>query len=311
MNLDQTLLAISNPNDDNLTIAGISAAKQNWSAFYLELESLIDQFIADDTSLTQEQEPILFFGTLLLAELKYSPALEKCLHLFARSDSILTPLETVFGETITELTPTLFFNVADGNTQALCNFISDGHQSMYGKGAAIEAVFAQYEVGIIDKNELEDHVRRWLASFLAIPSAINSFLMSVLADCCVQYQLNTFKSQFNELCDKDLLDEERFESSEVKAWNNSNTRKFVESGMVQTDFNMINTLQTWIENDYEDEELDDIDSLMEEGGLLDSILYDENTILKNSVPVSSLATAGRNDPCPCGSGKKFKKCCLQ
>ncbi len=20
---------------------------------------------------------------------------------------------------------------------------------------------------------------------------------------------------------------------------------------------------------------------------------------------------GRNDPCPCGSGKKFKKCCLQ
>jgi uncharacterized protein YecA (UPF0149 family) len=21
-------------------------------------------------------------------------------------------------------------------------------------------------------------------------------------------------------------------------------------------------------------------------------------------------TAGRNDPCPCGSGKKFKKCCL-
>jgi hypothetical protein len=24
----------------------------------------------------------------------------------------------------------------------------------------------------------------------------------------------------------------------------------------------------------------------------------------------SAATIGRNDPCPCGSGKKFKKCCL-
>lgn len=22
------------------------------------------------------------------------------------------------------------------------------------------------------------------------------------------------------------------------------------------------------------------------------------------------AAAGRNDPCPCGSGKKYKKCCL-
>ena len=29
-------------------------------------------------------------------------------------------------------------------------------------------------------------------------------------------------------------------------------------------------------------------------------------------PISSFASGriGRNDPCPCGSGKKFKKCCL-
>lgn len=25
----------------------------------------------------------------------------------------------------------------------------------------------------------------------------------------------------------------------------------------------------------------------------------------------SLAKVGRNDPCPCGSGKKFKKCCIE
>jgi hypothetical protein len=28
------------------------------------------------------------------------------------------------------------------------------------------------------------------------------------------------------------------------------------------------------------------------------------------VPVQHAAKIGRNDPCPCGSGKKFKKCCL-
>ena len=26
-------------------------------------------------------------------------------------------------------------------------------------------------------------------------------------------------------------------------------------------------------------------------------------------PVQPLYRAGRNEPCPCGSGKKFKKCC--
>jgi uncharacterized protein YecA (UPF0149 family) len=28
-------------------------------------------------------------------------------------------------------------------------------------------------------------------------------------------------------------------------------------------------------------------------------------------PVQSRASVGRNDPCPCGSGKKYKKCCGQ
>ena len=33
-------------------------------------------------------------------------------------------------------------------------------------------------------------------------------------------------------------------------------------------------------------------------------------ILLNPIPAEiTEKTAGRNDPCPCGSGKKFKKCC--
>ncbi len=32
---------------------------------------------------------------------------------------------------------------------------------------------------------------------------------------------------------------------------------------------------------------------------------------QNSLFEDDLPTCGRNDPCPCGSGKKYKKCCLQ
>ena len=319
MNLEQALLVIGNSQDSELPIAGIEVVKANWSEFYPELERLIDQFIADDTSLNDEQQAILFFGTLLLAELKYSPALEKCLQLFARSDTFLTPLEAVFGDALTELTPTLFYNVVDGNTQALCNFIVDGHQAMYCKASAIEAVFAQYESDIIDEFVLSAHVTRWLTVFSALPNSTNSFLLSALADSCIEYELDDFKSQFISLCDKGLFDEERFKQDEVKAWNRAGTPKLIESGMIQTDFNVVTTLSAWASDDSEDKELDSLvnedfegfDSLMGEGGLLANILYDENTILENSVPVSSLATAGRNDPCPCGSGNKYKKCCLR
>jgi SEC-C motif-containing protein len=34
----------------------------------------------------------------------------------------------------------------------------------------------------------------------------------------------------------------------------------------------------------------------------------ESRIVKPA-PVSKEQTVGRNDPCPCGSGKKYKKCC--
>jgi len=29
------------------------------------------------------------------------------------------------------------------------------------------------------------------------------------------------------------------------------------------------------------------------------------------LPVQSSHKPGRNDPCPCGSGKKYKKCCMR
>ena len=325
MNLEQALLVIGNAKDNELPITGLEVVKENWPAFYPKLERLIDQFIADDTSLSDEQQAILFFGTLLLGELKYSPALEKCLQLFARSDTFFSPLEGVFGDALTELTPTLFYNVVDGNTQALCNYIVDVHQAMYCKASAIEAVFAQYEVGVIDEFVLSAHVTRWITVFSALPSSTNSFLLSALADSCIEYQLDTFKSQFVALGHNNVFDEDRFKYDQVKAWNNTGTPKLIESGMIQTQFNVVNTLSTWAEEDLVDsdllgnEELDSIvnegfegfDALMGEGGLLANILYDENTILENSVPVSSLPMVGRNDPCPCGSGKKYKKCCIR
>jgi uncharacterized protein YecA (UPF0149 family) len=32
-------------------------------------------------------------------------------------------------------------------------------------------------------------------------------------------------------------------------------------------------------------------------------------IVRSADAKSSVRQAGRNDPCPCGSGKKYKRCC--
>jgi SWIM/SEC-C metal-binding protein len=38
-------------------------------------------------------------------------------------------------------------------------------------------------------------------------------------------------------------------------------------------------------------------------------ISDVLSALNPPTPVSAAPTVGRNEPCPCGSGKKFKRCC--
>ena len=37
----------------------------------------------------------------------------------------------------------------------------------------------------------------------------------------------------------------------------------------------------------------------------------DGTVKKQPIRKDKNAKVGRNDPCPCGSGKKYKKCCGQ
>lgn len=44
---------------------------------------------------------------------------------------------------------------------------------------------------------------------------------------------------------------------------------------------------------------------------IDGTWYFTRTLRQGPAPVrSSAPKVGRNDPCPCGSGKKYKQCCL-
>ncbi len=37
----------------------------------------------------------------------------------------------------------------------------------------------------------------------------------------------------------------------------------------------------------------------------------KKTVVKKNLPAAAKTTVGRNDPCPCGSGKKYKNCCMR
>ena len=40
-------------------------------------------------------------------------------------------------------------------------------------------------------------------------------------------------------------------------------------------------------------------------------LHPTTTQLRRTPVIRGIGRVGRNEPCPCGSGKKFKKCCME
>lgn len=46
------------------------------------------------------------------------------------------------------------------------------------------------------------------------------------------------------------------------------------------------------------------------GELVKWFVYQPPSVRRKIDTVISEPTPGRNDPCPCGSGQKYKKCCL-
>lgn len=324
MNLEQILNALASTDNDSLPIDGINQAKAHWSVVCPEILNTIEVFITDPALLTTKQQSTLFYGTFLLAEMKHNQALDKVLELFSCQDTFLTPIESVFGDTLTELIPSVFYILADGNPEILSDYILDSHLAMYGKGSAIEVVFAQYEAGAVSRSQLFEYVSYWKSTFLTNLSLTNRYLLSVLATSCIDYQLDEFKNEFIALCSKDVFDEDRAPKEEIRAWDHANGFKQIESGLIYTEFNLAEIFASWHTADNltdngdqqqpRQQQMDDeINQLMAQATseLRSNTLFGEEYILQNSVPVSSLtAKVGRNDPCPCGSGKKYKKCCL-
>ena len=84
-------------------------------------------------------------------------------------------------------------------------------------------------------------------------------------------------------------------------------------------YRMVDDYITWFVNAPEADVADDLDEDWEEDfedddyGEEDDDLNDEveDDLEEEPPPPPTRQKAGRNDPCPCGSGKKFKKCCLK
>lgn len=118
-------------------------------------------------------------------------------------------------------------------------------------------------------------------------------LSGTIKDLYTQYEADPvlfmgFLDGINSSLEKELQLEDLSEESDIELEIDFEKLYF---NMLKAEANYLYTLEQW-------------------DGILDEVKRDEiKKEYKRSKTVIKEKSPGRNDPCPCGSGKKYKKCC--
>jgi Protein of unknown function (DUF1186)/SEC-C motif len=254
------------------------------------LHAALAKFL-ETQELTDEEDNTLFWGVHIMAAARDRSAFPNMLRLLALPDDVLDPL---LGDATTTTTGQLIAGTFDDDAAALIAFLERPDLDSYIRWNALETVAFLVFDKRIDPAEAEAFLHRFYTTRLLEPGDPSWYGWMVAAGLLGLTSLDTqVRAAFaDQLIDPTMCGVDAWEALVAAAHAApDDPARFDNEGVGYID-DIYESLSwvTW--NDAEnDEEEDDAAPPMQ--------------------PVRNpLRNVGRNDPCPCGSGKKYKKCCL-
>lgn len=314
----------------------LHAAKAQWAEFWPAVESLMQRMNSGE-ELSDEEYQQLFFGVLLLIDLA---DVSKAPAFFAwvdTEDGLGSDLEYTLGDALTEEMPSLLYILAAGDSAPLLALARSDKAGELVKSAALAALFAQFEQ--LRAEAQSEHIQQRqselaLALVEIIECAVKrgqSFVLSEIAIWCLCFGLEQFKVTFQTLLRQNKLDLAHVTSRQINQWRSEGLSQPLASGLVQLSFD-IESVSSWLafqDAAAEEDAAAELDELVAKATQADGQSGDaaelwqlaRERLLEVTAPITDVvelrtvplakanAGVGRNDPCPCGSGKKYKKCC--
>ena len=218
----------------------------------------------------------------------------------------------MLGDTVTEDLKNIIASVCDGNIQPIKSIIEDSSLDEYVRAEALESLLILLNHRVISREELVFYFKQLLYGKLEVDY---SYVWETLPRCCALIHPAGLEKDIEKavadgkvmgiFADFDFVNRQLQRSiDEVLDELRSNEDYCFISE------NDVYFLENWVggfssEEDYDADYLFDDDNNEMEDEALGNLLG-----WMPKVPVRRENNVGRNDPCPCGSGKKYKKCCL-
>ena len=312
MKLAEIISILSSDDLTELPVAALLGAREQWSELLPVIDDLMQKFIATE-DLSESDGNLLFFGICLIIDRKQFSCFDSLINLTNKEDCD-SPLERLLGDFIASELSTAYYILAQGKPEQLSHLVNSDQAGEMVKMAALSALFSQLHTGQIDRETLNQSIPDFIDCLVKNNHSIALF---ELINLLISNQFNQYHSQFVGYVESKVIDEGPAENQCIIDWDNQSIGYSEwESGLISGDYDVMDSLSQWAgfnaESEMNDEDLMAVfDDLMNTPNKLDESYFDSHiNSLDTQQPFIADIQVGRNDPCPCGSGKKYKKCCL-
>ncbi|MGB8400891.1 MAG: DUF1186 domain-containing protein, partial [Bradyrhizobium sp.] len=266
------------------------------------LRALLER-AADGETLSDDEELLLFRGLYILGGARDTEACGPLLRLLRRPGH---ELDDLLGEAVTHGLARIAAGLFDGDTEALFDLIVDSSVDEFVRDALLGAATFLTWQGLIARERMQrlliqfyqqrlapDDDEAWAGWLRAIAMLGLRDLAPLVHSAWDEGRIPPFSFDHDEF-EQDLADAEQM-PDDIERFNDLNL------GYIE---DVLEALE-W--TDYADDIEEDV--FDEEFPFGDDLFADDDWTPIEPVR-NPLRHVGRNDPCPCGSGKKAKKCCL-
>jgi hypothetical protein len=258
----------------------------------------LDKIIVSPEIATENQDYMLhIYSIYLLAQFRDKRAFKRIVDLisFAPDD-----VESLLGDVITERLSSILYSTFDGNLNLLQAIIENPLLNIYARGAALDVYGKLYSDEVVNKEECIDYLRELIyGNYYDINSDIATDIQGVVIE----------KHIFEMIDDVQFLyDQNRIYTTMFGKYDDFIDFIYsyeYERERVRYIDDIIKEMYWWSCFEQTRDEKRKTRTKMEK---LEETIDIEEKLIKHAIEKPK--KLGRNDPCPCGSGKKYKKCCL-
>ena len=253
------------------------------------LNDAIEKAAAEGDSLDDDYQ-LAFYALHLLGQFQERESFSKIMELVSLPGETL---DNIIGDAVTSSLSDVLYNTYNGDLMLLQKAVTNREITEYARGSILKVMGQLYLDGELEKENFQEFIRQIIDDVDEINGYIYGELIYVICDCQLVEMLPEIRS---------LFDDGRVDTFMIGGYVESIDMMFSpRKKMCRTPIDAADMLRGWAMFTEEEPQRKISDKDFEKAI---RAMRAEYTRQEKKVKI------GRNDPCPCGSGKKYKKCCL-